>query len=193
MLSSYDRRCAALTVQILWRYQLKQLLQPLTVLWPTIKTQKHPGVGSLGTSRIGPTRNHLEHALGGHKTGLGHDAVTSDAFEDEHWRLMAQQNGVYVSRHAQRTALGLTLHGHAVDGDEGQPGIGDALRHLHGDVGQVIEPSGVRVKMVRTRPHHSAKAGEQDEGVVLPQLFHRRQHLDAHPLTIAHAVLLVET
>src|SRR5262249_27726942 len=60
------------------------------------------------------------------------------------------------------------------------------------DIRQMIKPSGVWMKLLRTWPHHGAEASEQDEGMVLPQLFHRRQHLDADPLTIAHAVLFVQ-
>src|SRR5262249_34893742 len=60
----------ALAVQIFWCDQTQELLQPLTVLGPAIKTQKPPSVGSLGPGRIGPPRNHLEYALSRHATRL---------------------------------------------------------------------------------------------------------------------------
>src|SRR5262249_41062357 len=149
-----------LTVQILWRHHLQKLLQTLVVVWSTVEAQKHTGVRRLSTSRVGAAWNPLQYARGGHETSLGRDTVARHALQNKHRGLMAQQHGVHIASHTQRLALRLALHCDAVDGQQGEASSGNALRHFHSDVGQVIKPVGVGMKIVRALAHDGPKACE---------------------------------
>src|SRR5215475_10165753 len=100
----------------------------------------------LSTSRVSAAGDDLQHALGGHEPSLGCNAVASHAFQNKHRGLMAQQYGMHIASHTQWLALRLALHCDAVDGQQSKASGSNALRHFHGDVGQVIKPVGVSMK-----------------------------------------------